>query len=719
MSVEKLLSRGKPAEIVDPVGKICVELNEQLQSNRAMKDTSLTKSVLSLESMQPDQVASIRTVYNSVEAMLKSLSSDSKLSLESHQIEAGAMAAITSIDPLASVRNKPVMPSGNFAFRMTQPQVGDGSDARAFSLEAYNDSDNRSAQTHSIVYNMLASRQNDFGETHFPTINISSTEAGILLEARLLYVYRDFKRSAAGALPAYNRVNLIRAYADSTVLKNEQTRAVPVVRTGGADDNTACFVAATDMAPYVFNQEGVLITTAPLKIGKEVDLIGLSQTTELLASGTMGPSDVMDTYARLDAIYIKFDDGTNESVVKFDTEPLPDSVFHYSPTGNSRLMVLNLDTTSIVFSSQTKDVTGAAPLALSAVTAGMTGRLKLSVSGRLVLDKSTCVVNNGTVGLEILRAANGSLTTPSGALQTVFDTATIVGYDVAAYRANVNLRERGQLADEQIERQIVNVRYRSAVSKIMPTGDTSGNDSATVQWLINITGARTSNEAVTALLKAEQAMANYKSVPDRDGVLPDLFGIGRHYVIPTYYSEAMDMLTVVDSLKSHERLKDLRAAIVEKVRYYAAEMYRSSEYKAAALVLNGNIDFKPCINIGTDTVLYNYLMAEGDIRTLGDQFDVKVVSTMDKRFTNKIVLTFGVYDSGRNSVVNPLNNGNMLWSPETVVVLPISRDGQTSREMIVSPRFYHMTNLPVMTSLTVSNLPQALNKLAQLNKTVA
>jgi hypothetical protein len=712
MSVEKLLNRGRANAAIGLVAGLTQSVNSFVESNRSLRDKSMTDSVFSMESMSPERENSIKTVYGNVEATLRSLVSDTKISCESFQFEAASMASIAAADPLAAVRSSPRLPATTQAFRLTRPQIGDGNDVRGLSLEAYDERDNRSAQTHSIIYNLLASRQDDFGETHYPTIAISSAEAGILLEARLLLVYRDFKRSTSGSLANYGRVNVIRAYTDPSVLKNDQTLAIPVVRTGGADDNTASFVAATDVAVIVKDNEGTLVNTAPLKVGKSIDMIGISQTAELLASGVMGPTDVLDTYARLDKVYIKFDDGANTSVVAFDTEPLPDSVFTYAPAGNSRRMILNLDTTSLVFSSATKDVNGATPAAWGAITPGVTGRLKLSISGSLVLDTATGIVNNGSVGLVVLRDASGALMSPSVAVQNLFNNAVTIGYDLTVYRANVNLRQRGQLVDEQVERQVVNVRFRSPVARLVPTGDTSGNDSSTIQTLITITNARTSNEAVAALLKAEAALSSYVSVPDSDGVLPDLFGIGRYYVKPTFFKATIDMSATVDSLKSHERFKDLRAALIEKIRYYATEMYRTSEYKAASTVLFGNIDYVPTVNIGTDLVLYNYLMADNDFRTLGDQFNVKLVATQNKNFANRIILTFGVYDSTRNSLVNPLNNGNMLWSPETVVVLPISRDGQTSKEMIVAPRFLHMTNLPVMTSLTVTNLPAALNKVS-------
>ncbi|EKD89673.1 MAG: Major capsid protein [uncultured bacterium] len=313
-----------------------------------------------------------------------------------------------------------------------------------------------------------------------------------------------------------------------------------------------------------------------------------------------------------------------------------------------------------------------------------------------------------------MRNNAGALITgaPSTALAAKLDTAEVLGYTLTAYRANSNLRQRGQLLDSQIEYQVIQLPYRSPLAVVTPAINNGTEDNSALQTLITVTGIRVSNEAVSSLLRASASLKSYNPVADADGNLPEISAIGRFYVKPVYFEAAVDLATSVDSLKSHERLKDIRAALVERVRYYANEMYRESEYKAAGLVLTGNAGFKPTVIVGTDPVIYNYIMADGDLRTLGESFDVKVVSTLDSRVAGKIFVTFGVFDSSRNTSVNPLNFGNMLWSPELTVVLPVSRDGQTSKELIVAPRFAHIVNLPMMTVLTVSGLPSVVGKVA-------
>jgi hypothetical protein len=293
----------------------------------------------------------------------------------------------------------------------------------------------------------------------------------------------------------------------------------------------------------------------------------------------------------------------------------------------------------------------------------------------------------------------------------------VVGYDIFASRANINHRQRGQLLDSQTEDRVINVPYRSPIAVLIPTS-AADNDSDKVHQLINATGMRITNEGITALLRFQTTLASYRAVEDSAGGIPEMSALGHNHVRPIYFTDDVVLPESVDSLKSHERLKDIRAALVEQIRYYANEMYLQSEYKAAAAVLTGNAAFKPTVIIGTDLVTYNYLCADGDLRMLGESFDVKVVSTLDERVDGKIFISFGVFDTTRNTAVNPLNFGNMLYSPEVTTKLQISRNDQTSVELVVAPRFLHFPVLPVMTVLNVSGLAGVVGKVTQNHKAI-
>lgn len=711
MSVEKLLT-GRKNMTFDPISGLMEKVG-QVTSSRSFNDEKIGQMAISTESLGSNEEQLLASVYNNMEATIKNIAGDFGISTEGYQLEAATLAGMLATNPRSALTSKPKNTASGAI--VVLPSVNDGYMERpAIAAEAYDERENRNAQLYTIVYNLLASRQDDFGETFFPTIVVNPNEVGVTLSVRLFYVYNDFKRSVTGSLANYGRKNVVRAYADAEILKNELTRVYPVLRVGGADDNTAVFVPSLLGTPWsVSVGGGISVTTSALKTDAKVDLLGLSQTNELLNSGIMGPSDTLDPSIRLESVYISVDDGTNVDVIRVNTDSLPGATFTFAPQGNYRKMILNLDSDGIVLDSSTLTVTGSAPAVLTEL-ASNSARIQLNITGNVTLDKGDAIVNRGSVGLVALRNSTGQLVSGAAftALEAKLASAEVIGYTLYANRANSNIRQRGQLLDSQTEFRVISVPYRSPMSIIMPAVNAAGDDNSALQTLITSTGIRVSNEAVSALIKADSTLDGYKAVADANGNLPEINAIGEFYVKPAYFTEAMNLSASVDSISSHERLKDIRAALVEKIRYYANAMYQSSEYKAAASVLTGNTGFRPTVVIGTDPVLYNYIMADGDLRTLGETFDVRVVSTLDSRVSGKIFITFSVFDPSRNTSINPLSFGNMLWSPELTVTMPVSRDGSVSRELIVAPRFLHIVNLPVLTKLTVTGLPQVTSKVS-------
>lgn len=709
MPADKLLS-GRKVITFDPIGNLASQVG-QITSARSMSDEKIGALAISTESLDSPDGQMLVNVVSNMESTIKTIVADFDLAVESHHIDAATLAGVYGTNPRSVLTSRLKNPSGDAV--VISPSVVDGRMDRQIALEAYDERENRNAQMFSIVYNLLASRQDEFGETLFPTITINPSEVGVVISVKMFYVYNDFKRSVTGALANYGRMSIIRAYADADILKNELTRAIPVLRSGGgSDDNSDKFAPVSEVPSWTTSlSQHVSVPTGALKADTRVDIIGMSQTNELLNSGLMGPGDTLDAFLKLESVYLRVSNGTDTDVIRIVVENLPSAVYTYAPQGNSRRMILNLDSDGVVLDSTTKTANGAA-LSVLTELATHKARLQITVSGNAVLDKSEGIVNRGTVSLVTLRNNAGQVITGPvfEALEAKLANAEIAYYDLIAYRANSNIRQRGQLLDTQVEYRTVAVPYRSPIAVLAPTMNVGTEDTTALQTLITTTGIRISNEAVSAVLRAESALAAYKPVANVNGDLPEISDIGYYYVKPTFFTENINLANTVDSRTSHEKIKDVRAALVEKIRFYANEMYRNSEYQAAAAVLTGNVGFKPTVIVATDPVIRNYIMADGELRTLGDTFDIRVVSTLDHRMKGKILLTFGVFDATRNTAINPLNSGNMLYASELVVNMPVSRDGGVNNELIVTPRFYHIWNLPIMTSLNVTGLPEVTGK---------
>ena len=288
MPVQNLLNSRKDLA-ANPVGELAAQIG-QISASRSMNDEKIGSLAIASESLESADGQMLVNVATNMESLLKTIVNDFGLAVEAHSVDAGVMGGLLATNPRAVLTSK--LRSRGDAQAIV-PSVVDGSLERPISLEAYDERENRNAQMFSIIYNLLSSRQDEFGETLFPTITVNSAEVGVMISVKMFYVYNDFKRSVSGALADYGRMSVIRAYADSEILKNELTRALPVLRTGGgADDNSDKFAPTAEVPSWNLSLgAGISVPTSAVKVDTRIDMIGISQTNELLNSGLMGPSD--------------------------------------------------------------------------------------------------------------------------------------------------------------------------------------------------------------------------------------------------------------------------------------------------------------------------------------------------------------------------------------------------------------------------------------------
>lgn len=705
---KKANANALPTQLNRMIGLLQQQVNGSQTSN-----TANARTALSMESASDDKMHSLTQATTEFQTSLEAIATE--LGIEKRmtpaQIAAGAAAGVLAGDFRGFLAHKSALPMvSTESVAVVQPfGISDAVSDRSFSLEAYDERENRNAVVYSIAYNMQSARQDEFGETHFPTLVVTPDNAGFGITVNLMMVYDAIERKITGTFEDFKKKNIIRAVADASVLRKEQTKIVPVHRAQSASK----FVGAGVVAPHAISLEGESITTAPIAVGVKVDLLGLSQTDTLVAAGLMDMTDTIDPAVSLTNVYAVI----GVDVLKFTVANLPMSNFTYSTQNNYRVMQLNFGTTSVLVNKNTKQADGSALVELaSVVTNDLIVRLELALTGSVNIETGECSVFGNVVAVHSVQDNTGTLldlaAAPSAAIVADVAAGHIAGYDLLAFRTNMNRRQRGQLIDVTKFTQLYNVPLRSPITTIHPINTDGSTDASDVQALITATRIRTSNEAVTALLNSAALLREYIDSRDVVGAGPDIMGVGRFFVRPTYFSENLDMSLIVDSIKSHERAADTQAALVNKIRDYAYRMYRDSEYKAAADAIQGGIAPVPVVVIGTDPVLARYLNVSGDLRTLGGEFDVRIVNTLDSRMAGKIIVTFGVFDENRNVAPNPLNFGNMVWGPELVLTANISRGNTISKETVVQPRFLFVTHAPIMTVLTVDNVPDVFNKIA-------
>ena len=708
-------------------------------ASQSISNPEVTKLAISSESLTPTQSNKLSTVFEGVSNQLNSIINS--LCAEEYngasevytnaQREAAKIAAILSGSPADYLRRG--VPTSDltqtFENRVIEPvrvaSVGDGFYSRAYSAEAYDNTNNRSANIYSIAYNLQASRQDEFGETFFPTITVAPDEVGLGVTVRLMMVFNNFFRNPNGELNDYDKINIIRALTDWKILRNELTRIYPVYTSA----SSPMFVSSNQVAPYNVEVENVSITTAPLAVGQKFSLLGISQTEQLLQAGMMDVTDSIEPAINLDRIYVQFQSTVNGTtytdVIAFSTKELPYSNFIYNPQQNYRIMVLNFRTSSLLMNANVTTVDGSAPTNpfLQQLIAGNYAlRMDVEMNGNVNIEIGDTVVYGNSISLNSLVDANGNpVSLTSGVGQQIMqgiNSGQIIGYDLFAWRSNLNRRQRGQLFDITYFTQLYNIPMRAPITAVRPVNSDGGTDTTDLGALITATRIRTSNYAVTTLLEAAEVLSNYVDVRGLTGSYstnnwPEVLGVGRYLVQPYFQNFTLDMAEAVDSVMSSQRIDDLVSVIINRIRDFAYRAYQDSEYIAAALVMSGGaVPPPPTVIIGTDPVISRYLQINGELRTLGNDFACRVVSSLDIRVRGKIFISFGVFDGDVNSAPNPLHFGCMGWKPELTLTIPISRNGQVSKELTVQPSFLHIVNLPVLVVIDVLNLPDVLNKVS-------
>lgn len=673
----------------------------------------MTGLVLAAESLEENKRQSLLNSFDHLRSSLESMATNLGFakadSFTQAQFEAGAAAGLLAGDFRTVITNKlSAVNVGTESMAVVAQQAGfDGSFDRAFGLEAYDERDNRSATLFSIAYNMQCAKQDEFGETLFPTIVIAPDQAGIGINVNLLLVYDALERRISGEIANFAKKNVIRAVVDPDILRKDATKAVPVVR----PESAAVFVPAAKVAPRVVKIDAEDVTTAPLAFGKKVDFIGLSAVDSLLSAGVMDMTDSLDPAINLTSVYVEF----GNDVVRFDVSNLPYSNFVFSVQNNYRQSNLTFETTSVLLNKASTKLDGSALDTLAGiVTDDLTIRLSLTVTGTVNIETGDTVAYCNHIGVHSVRKNGEELALTDATVAPIvaaIEAGKGLGYEILAYRSNANRRQRGQLVDQTRYTQFYNVPLRSPICTLHPTVGTGVEDTSDVEALMLLTRVRIGNEAVTALLNAAEVLGQYIDSRDPVGIGPDVLGVSRFFVRPTFFQESIDMNHLVDSINSNDRIDDMHAALINKIRDYAYRMYRDSEYKPAADALSGGLSPAPEVIIATDPVLARYLMISGDMRTLGAEFKCRIISTFDKRFAGKIAVTFGIFDENRNAAPNVLNFGNMIWAPEVVLVGAISRNNTINKETTVQPRYLFITHLPVMTMLQVSNVPDVFNRI--------
>lgn len=711
-------NRGTPMEAM--VKALKANLND---GGSAFKNPTAAAAVASLESIDSTARQQLHMVSQDVADMVRGvladLREDSSLDMGMEeftdtQIAAGVMSALAfgdtakyaqaalnptarSADGVNMVSAESIGPAGSLDFR----------DEPAMGLEAFDETKLNEMMPYSIAFNIQAARQDEFSEAFYPTVVVSPDTGAVDITVEFTSVFNHVKRSGKGDATDFKQVNLLDARRDHTILEDEAIALVPYMKPDDSSDDK--FVDKNIIAPYnvvISNNE---VRTAPLAVGKKLDLIGISDHPGLIGEGVLDNTDSVHKAISIANLYLHTvadDNGTlvNE-VFKFPVGGLPRTTFTPAPEGNGLEMVLNMNLNALNFTSATKTMSGAASIALADVTTNdLQVRLGVSASGTADLQFGTLQVTPTRLEvLEVLDADGNSVALSTGvgaSIVAAVEAMKVIGYDIKASRTNTNRRTQGLLLNNNQETDRFAIPLGSPISAPSPTG--SDRSTRDLESLVNTARIRNSNNAVTTLLNRAESLRLYAENRAKGLGKVNIEGIARHVVHPFFEEVTINMPDIMNSIRSKDRAEDISSTFVNAIRDLVYRAYRESGYQSA-LDASSTGSKKPSVIIGTDSVIQRHLMVEGDTRTLGVTFeDVQIVQTLDQRMKNKIVIAFTRKSAG--GTVDALSFGAHAWIPELTSSMQVNRNGSMYREAMVQPRSRHVNNLPIMMVVNVEGL---------------
>ncbi len=651
------------------------------------------------------------SLENKVEDALV-VGADTGIVFAAHQKRAAALGSAMAMDPNSAVGRELTDPSVKGVVISSEDSgVDDLADMNQVSMEAFDGQAVDSAVRYSFAYNLLASKQDALGEMLFPTIVIDPSASGANVVTRVDNLTEQILRSNSTSDKAkMKKTSIIKAMVNSnSSLSDDKNRLVPVSKAATADVLIPAF-------EYIEDVTGEDITTAPIQFGKTVPLMGISQTDAMLAKGVMDNTDTLDRRVVVERVYYELTDGTETSNHKFDISAFPFNNFTHTTQDHEKDLGLNFSTNSFIINTDsTKQVDGSDSLVLDGLAADHDIVLRMVLHGNgNAADGDISVYASSVELLEVRNAAGDTIPVTDTAyvdIKAVIDAIAMKGYVVEAYTTNSNLRNLGQLVTVDTYNQVYVVGTRSGITIQKPVTNSFDveNDANYLKSQIMIAGIRTSLASVKKLTDFAGSLRNATS-NGVDVTKLELMGAARYLVNPFYKSESIDMTAIVDSVRSAERTDDVKAALISKIKKAVLEAKLASNYGQAFKVSNGGIDTNITVAIATDDTIASYITGDDGVIDIGKGFDVKVESSSNDLMAGKLFITFITNDSSRNEKPNPLNFGQMFWSPEVSAEVTRQVNGATFRALTTNPRFLHVVNLPILVEFNVTGIEAVIGK---------
>lgn len=642
---------------------------------------------------------------------------------------AGAMLASSQESYMAYLRNPLAgdAPAGVKMLDTGVTAVAVSSERMTYAKEAYDTNNSRSMMAMSAQFNIAATGQDTFNQAFWELTLLEPSQAIATITTHVLHIVKDAQhRNDLSARENWGDLNILAARVVPGVLDNESLSLIPVyIETGAPETQTKdYFVDKAKVPTQSVVIAGEEVKTSFLKFGNRIQsYMKLATPAHILKEGVLDLTDTMDGAISLSEVAFEID---GKVVAWGNLNNRGGTSFMGAQTGDSERLILNMDTT-FALTADSKDASGVVLAGLSFLGQNVL-HLRMSVNGSIIRDKTTVSVDASDLSVDMITDANGDVLARTSSLYT--DAATLIkasaklGYKLSARRSNTNARVRGIPLQERAYTIGVNVPRRTPISVISSATSTEINAEQEINRATNNLAAAVKAQCdaigVTSLLDYfDQLNAHVGSGRARayDFDSSDTLGAARLLVQPSVINMDLDLQDVVATLNSSDKPEDMQAFLLTNIRQAALELLRTGRLQAAYDMQYPAEAVKPVVVVGTDPVISNWLVKDGDPRTFGADFEFKVVDTLIRNMKDTILIGFRDPKNPQESV---LQTGRLFYAPEIVTNANIQRNGAFNRETTVHPRYVHVPQLPLMARIRITGLSEFLaSRTAITTETVA
>ena len=637
---------------------------------------------------------------------------------EVRRVNACESAAVASAFRVQSgtdglVRNSDVsgLPAGENTFVMSASHVpnyqGSRSSRLVNAMEAFDVNSRHQSAVYSMAYNYSAPIQSEFSEAIWPLLTLAADQLGFAVVVPRLTIWRGMIHEVSGRIRGGEKIDLVRAGVDPSILSRKKNRVVPVYRAAAAD----YFVDPAIVTPFDYTEEGENFKTSYLKMGVKIEsLMGLSQTDAQLTGGSANQTDSLDNASSIEDVLLNVDG----NAIAINIYGHMGANFVFNQQGKPEDRRLNFDTDLLVLGHDAKQVDAAALSGALAViaTRKLNVVLGVTIDGTLNTEYTSSFVRANRLEVVNIFTEAGLRVDPTDPdyidVADAVANGKIEGYRIRAFKVNANMRERGDMLDSNKFTQLYEVPILSPITYQRPIGSAAEYAKEDYENLITATRFRQEGDCVAAIFETVDRIRQFTKVPFAHTDAPNGLGAGRFSVKPyladlTADADCIDVEKVVLTTSSEDLVANVQAVLLNRLRDIAYSMWIRSEYRSGLKLHGINPDSVQLV-IACDPYIRRYLTEYGDLRTMTEKFKVKVVDTDVKDFRDYVFMTFQVFDDNRNTAPNVMSFGNFVWASESVVSSQMQRGDSNAVETIVQPRYLFVNHCPVAALVRVKGI---------------